>query len=104
MNPQHSRRQVLRIAALAASTLAFPALSRAEDRKGKIPIALELYSVRNELAKDFIPVIQAVGKMGYQGVEFAGYYGWDKKPTELRKLLDDSGLKCCGTHTALATL
>jgi len=36
--------------------------------------------------------------MGYQGVEFAGYFGWDQKPQELKKLLDDNGLKCCGTH------
>ena len=42
-------------------------------------------------------MIQAVGKMGYKGVEFAGYYGRDAKT--LRKLLDDNGLVCCGTHT-----
>jgi sugar phosphate isomerase/epimerase len=63
-----------------------------------------LYSVRTLIPKDFTGTIEAIGKMGYQGVEFAGYHGWDKKPTELRKLLDDNGLQCCGTHTALATL
>ncbi|MBE0713272.1 MAG: sugar phosphate isomerase/epimerase [Candidatus Aminicenantes bacterium] len=42
--------------------------------------------------------------MGYKGVEFAGYYGWDSKPKELRKLLDGNGLKCCGTHTGLETV
>ena len=47
-------------------------------------------------------VLKAVAKMGYQGVEFAGYYG--RKAEELRKLLDDNGLKCCGTHTGLNTL
>jgi len=47
-------------------------------------------------------VIAAVAKMGYQGVEFAGYYG--RSAAELRKLLDDHGLVCCGTHTGLATL
>ena len=99
-----TRRDVLRFAGSAAAAAAIsPSLAFAlADRK--IPIALELYSVRNELAKDFVPTIQAVGKMGYQAVEFAGYYGWDKKPQELRKLLDDNGLKCCGTHTALQTL
>jgi sugar phosphate isomerase/epimerase len=104
MNSQHSRRDVLRLATIAATALALPSLSSAKAEGKKIPIGLELYSVRNELPKDFTGVMQAVGKMGYEGVEFAGYYGWDKKPVELRKLLDDCGLKCCGTHTALATL
>jgi sugar phosphate isomerase/epimerase len=40
--------------------------------------------------------------MGYKGVEFAGYYGRDAKT--LKALLDDLGLKCCGTHTGIDTL
>ena len=103
MTTEHSRRDFLKLTAAAAAAL--PAISFAEDApKKRIPIALELYSVRKELARDFVPVIEAVGKMGYVGVEFAGYYGWDKRPNELRKLLDDNNLKCCGTHTALPTL
>lgn len=99
-----TRRDILRLASLAAASLALPSFGRAEPPAKKIPIGLQLYSLRNQLKTDFEPVIRQVGKMGYQGVEFAGYYGWDKKPTELRKLLDDSGLRCCGTHTALNTL
>jgi sugar phosphate isomerase/epimerase len=68
----------------------------------KIPIGLQLYSVREQCAKDLPAVLEAVGKMGYNGVEFAGYY--DRGAKELRKLLDDNGLVCCGTHTALNTL
>src|SRR5579859_6611110 len=99
MNQQPSRRDFLRTAALTAAgavaASAFPAALRAaEPAAKKIPIGLELYSLRNELPKDFTGVIQAVGKMGYQGVEFAGYFGWDSKADELRKLLDDNGLKC----------
>lgn len=105
MTIQHTRRDVLRFAALAAASAVVPAFAGAEvSSHAKIPIGLELYSVRNQLPHDFTSVIEAIGKMGYQGVEFAGYDGWDKKPQELRKLLDDSGLKCCGTHTALNTL
>ncbi len=105
MLQQTSRRDILRFAAAtAAASIVGPSLLRAEEAKKKIPIALELYSVRNELPKDFTGVIQAIGKMGYQGVEFAGYHGWDQKPGELRKLLDDNGLKCCGTHTKIETL
>jgi sugar phosphate isomerase/epimerase len=104
-----SRRDFLRNVAMTAAGAAvaptFSAAARAIEPGGKkIPIGLELYSLRAELPKDFAGVIQAVGKMGYQGVEFAGYFGWDAKADELRKLLDDNGLKCCGTHTHLPTL
>ena len=69
-----------------------------------IPVGVQLYSVREEAAKNLPRVLEAIGKMGYKGVEFAGYYGWEKDPKSLRKLLDDNGLKCCGTHTDLATV
>jgi len=106
MNHPISRRNFLRSTAVAtAGAFVVPALPAwAAEAGKKIPISLELYSVRAELPKDFTGVIEKIGKMGYQGVEFAGYYSWDKKPKELRKLLDDNGLKCCGTHTALPTL
>src|SRR5436190_17876716 len=104
MKLEYSRREMLRMAGMAAGAAVLPAMVFGEDLKKRIPIGLELYSVRNELAKDFTGIITQVGKMGYEGVEFAGYYGWDKKPNDLRKLLDENGLKCCGTHTALNTL
>ncbi len=61
-----------------------------------------MYSVREAAAKDLAGVLKAVGQMGYEGVEFAGYYGHEAKA--IRKMLDDSGLKCCGTHIGLETL
>jgi len=101
-----TRRNFLRTAsALAAGvTLAPRAFAQADAAKRKIPIAVQLYSVRNELKKDYEGTIAQIGKMGYKGVEFASRQEWEKKPTELRKLLDDNGLKCIGTHTALMTL
>ncbi len=68
----------------------------------RIPIGLQLYSVRDDCARDLPGTLAAVAKMGYEGVEFAGYHG--RSATELRKMLDDLGLKCCGTHTRLDTL
>jgi sugar phosphate isomerase/epimerase len=70
--------------------------------KGKIPIAVQLYSVRFECEKDLPGTLEKVGKMGYQGVEFAGYY--KRTAAELRKMLDANGLKCAGTHIGLETL
>jgi len=58
--------------------------------------------VRDVAAKDVPGTIEAVAKMGYQGVEFAGYYG--RKAEDLRKILDQNNLKCCGTHTGIDTL
>src|SRR5437867_2457201 len=78
------------------------ALFSAETPARKIPIGLQLYSVRKDCEKDLVGTVTAVAKMGYKGVEFAGYYGRDAKT--LRKLLDDVGLKCCGTHLQLETV
>src|SRR6266581_2500902 len=100
-----SRRAFLKTSAVTAgataATLGLLAEAGAADKK-KIPFALQLYSVRNECAKDLVGTIHAVGKMGYKAVEFAGYHGRDAKT--LRQLLDDAGLKCCGTHIGLDTL
>jgi len=68
----------------------------------RIPIALQLYSVREDCAKDFAATLKAVADMGYDGVEFAGYHGATAE--ELRTMLDDFGLKVAGTHTGLDTL
>ena len=41
-----------------------------------LPVALQLYSVRDELEADFEGTIAKVRKFGYDGVEFAGLYGY----------------------------
>lgn len=101
-----SRRTFLQRTAGAAAAVASSTSTKlfAADNYGgkKIPFGLQLYSVRNECAKDLDGTVKAVGKMGYKAVEFAGYHGRDAR--SLRKLLDESGLKCCGTHIALDTL
>jgi sugar phosphate isomerase/epimerase len=68
----------------------------------KIPIGLQLYSVREDCARDLPGMLAAVAAMGYQGVEFAGYY--DNSAARLRELLDANGLACCGTHTKYDTI
>jgi len=100
-----SRRAFLKTGATAAALMGAHSttLLAAESYGGNtIPFGLQLYSVRDECAKDLVGTVTAVAKMGYKGVEFAGYHGRDGKT--LRKLLDDVGLKCCGTHIALDTL
>ena len=67
-----------------------------------LPIAVQLYTLREELKEDFVGVLEKVSKLGYEGVEFAGY--GDMKAGELKKHLDRLGLKAVGSHTALQML
>lgn len=68
----------------------------------RIPIALQLYSIREDCARDLEGSIKAVAEMGYEGVEFAGYY--ERGADELKSLCDGHGLKIVGTHIGLDTL
>lgn len=91
------RRTFLMHAAASAAVL---------SAKGKkIPVGLELYSVRQELQKDDVGTVKAVAKMGYDAVEFySPYTGWTvEKAKEMRKLLDDLGVKCLSTHNGAAS-
>jgi sugar phosphate isomerase/epimerase len=83
------------------SFVALAAAARAASAFAKnIPIGLELYSVRDELKKDTMGTLDGVAKMGYQVVEFfAPYYQWTPEYTkDIRKKLDDLGMKCNSTH------
>ena len=65
-----------------------------------VPVGLELYSVRDALAKDPEGTVRAVAQMGYQCVEFyAPYYEWtDAQAKQMRKVLDELGIRCFSTH------
>jgi sugar phosphate isomerase/epimerase len=65
-----------------------------------IPVGLELYSVRNALKQDLNGTVRAVAAMGYQCVEFyAPYFDWtESQAKDMRKLLDDLGIRCYSTH------
>jgi len=84
-------------AAAAGAGLPFAALSGAAVQ---IPVGLEMYSVRETMAKDLEGTVRAVAAAGYQGLEFyAPYYDWTAAKTkEMRKLLDDLGVRCFSTH------
>ncbi|NLK08300.1 MAG: sugar phosphate isomerase/epimerase [Firmicutes bacterium] len=67
-----------------------------------IPIGLQLFSLREDAARDFIGVLNEVAKMGYAGVEFAGYHG--VSAPELKKVLNDLGLTPIGSHISYKEL
>lgn len=67
----------------------------------KFPLSVQLYSVREEAKKDLIGVLKKIASFGYAGVEFAGFHNHD--PKEIRKVLDDLGLKTSSIHGASPT-
>ena len=97
-----SRRRFLGAAAAAplATALAQQRERVAEEIIPKVPVGLELYSVRNELAKDLNGTVTRVAKMGYQVVEFyAPYFSWTaQQAKDVRKLMDGLGIRCRSTH------
>lgn len=94
----HSHRSISRRSFLAW-TGAAPVLSGASKGK-RMPVGLELYSVREELKQDLMGTVRAVAKMGYEDVEFySPYFQWtDAQAKDVRKLLDDLGIRCLSTH------
>jgi sugar phosphate isomerase/epimerase len=68
----------------------------------RIPIGLELYSVREDFQRDPQGTLKAVAEMGYDGVEFAG--APLRSGPELKAMLDEVGLACCGWHTPWASV
>lgn len=97
-----SRRSFLQTAAAGATVIMAGTGAWLRAARKKIPIGVQLYSVRDFIPNDVPGTLAAIRKMGYDGVEFAGYYNKDAKT--LRQLLDDNGLKCCGTHVSVKTL
>jgi len=89
-----------------AATAAAVSVSQALPARKQLPIGLELFSVRQELAKDLNGTLEAVAKMGYQDVEFySPYYNWTpERAKEVRKLMDDIGLRCMSTHNSASSL
>lgn len=62
-------------------------------------IGYQLYSARDDAAKDLRAVLSAVRDMGYDGVEFAGFYGHGAD--EVRGMLDELGLKAISCHAMI---
>lgn len=66
------------------------------------PVALQVYSVREDAAKDFAGTMRAVKEMGYDGVELAGTYGL--AIPEVKEILDQVGLQLVSAHVTVDQL
>ena len=89
-------------ASAAAATRGFGACSCGCGCGQPAQVAVQLYSIHKYIkGKDGLAkALQEVAKIGYKGVEFAGYYG--ASADELKKMLADAGLVACGTHVGRA--
>ena len=94
MQSRLSRRAVMAgAAALSAAACAPRAAEAAAPR-----IGVQLYTVRDRMAEDMAGTLEAVARIGYQEVEFAGYF--DTPPAGVRQYLDDAGLQAPAAHIA----
>ena len=86
--------------AFVAATLAAPLTLSAKSR---VPVGLELYSVRDGLKADPMATLASVAQMGYQCVEFyASYFEWTPEYAhQVRAKLDELKIKCHSTHNSL---
>lgn len=67
-----------------------------------VKIGYQLYSAREDVKKDMAGVLRQLKALGYDGVEFAGFFG--KPAEEIRSLLDEAGLEAVSSHVPLADI
>jgi sugar phosphate isomerase/epimerase len=91
-----SRREFVRCGTAAVCAAA----SRLEAKALNMPIGLQLYSVRNQLPKDFDGTLAQLRAAGYTVVEAAGYF--DRSAKDFRAAMDRAGLRCVSTHHTLS--
>ncbi len=99
------KKNIIFIATLLLVTVCMPqafATEQGEAKKKKKEIAIQLYSVRDDIGKDYAGTIKAVGAAGYAAVETANYndgkfYG--KTPEEFKKDLAAAGMTALSAHT-----
>lgn len=65
----------------------------------KIPVCLQMYTVRDDAQRDLAGTLATVAALGYAGVELAGYAG--KTAEEYKALLDANGLRAIGAHVGV---
>src|SRR6266478_5738636 len=107
-NSTLSRRTFLSISAAIPAVIAaqVPIRSSAAEAAPKpagmkrLPVGLELYSVRGELSRDLPNTLKTVAKLGYEVVEFySPYFKWTPVyAKDVRAQMDDLGLRCYSTH------
>jgi sugar phosphate isomerase/epimerase len=92
-----SRRNFLQTGVVALTGLGLGCVG-----KSRKPLGIQLYTLRDEMARSVSGTIQELARIGYSEVEFAGYFNHDAK--EIRRLLDEHGLTAPSGHVPLHLL
>ena len=87
---------------LSAAAVFAPRLTWASESNRIEKIGVQLYTVRDDMKKDFDGTIAKVAAIGYKEVEFAGYF--DHTPQQVRAVLDRNGLVAPSMHTDYKSL
>ena len=88
------------VGAAALGALKPGQLESLEVAKAKrLPLGIQLYTVRSIMEKDFDGTLANVAAAGYKEVEFAGYYG--RTPAQVREALKKNRLSSPSTHIPL---
>jgi sugar phosphate isomerase/epimerase len=100
---KRTRREFIASAGAALALAGEP--TWAAEKGNKIPIGLELYSVRDELKKDLPGTLARVAQIGYDCVEFfASYHDWSTdEARNVRAELDKLKLRCYSTHNGMSS-
>jgi sugar phosphate isomerase/epimerase len=97
-----SRRSFLKNAAVVGAAVAS---QRAEWLRASalgLPLGLQLYSVREQLPKDYLGTLKQIAALGYKEVEAAGFY--DKTPAEVKAAMQQAGLSLVSAHYSSSVL
>ena len=85
----------------------------AADSKQRLAFGFQTWTLRDELGNDFSGTLKKMAKMGYSEVEMCSPPGYTGTPfekfnnlsgTELRKKIEDTGLKCTSSHYGMGEL
>ncbi len=96
--------KALTMAALTTATLASSCLA-ADVAPTSPQLSVQLWSVKDDVAKDFEGTLKKLKAMGFQGVEFAGNFGpYANDPKGLKAFLDKTGLKASAAHVPFEKL
>jgi sugar phosphate isomerase/epimerase len=92
-----NRRSFLLAAGSGVVAASLAARNAFAQQRGKLPLGIQLYTVRGETNKDVEGTLRKVYELGFREIEFAGYY--DKTPADLLKLMHSIGFTLVSTHT-----
>ena len=101
LKTKQNRRHFLQRSLLLSASFGFSPMLAAQTRQVE-RIGLQLYTLREELSRDFDGTLSRAAALGFREMEFAGYF--ERNAAEVRKVLDDNGLSSPAAHIQMAAV